>query len=98
MKPDNINMTVRIAGLELTTPILVASGTYGWGTEFDAVEGFSSDAIGAIILKGTTLEPREGNATPRIVETAGGAGILNSIGLQNPGVDTVVREYLPKLA
>ncbi len=93
----DMTLSVRIAALELRTPILVASGTYGWGTEFDAVETFSSDAIGAIVLKGTTLEPREGNATPRIVETAGGAGILNSIGLQNPGVDTVVKEYLPKL-
>ena len=92
-----VNMTVNVAGLDLRTPILVASGTYGWGTEFDEIEGYSSDAIGAVILKGTTLEPRDGNRTPRIVETAGGAGILNSIGLQNPGVDTVVREYLPRL-
>jgi len=91
-------LAVNLAGLELTTPILVASGTYGWGTEFEAIDGFAADAIGGILLKGTTLEPREGNATPRIVETAGGAGILNSIGLQNPGAEYVVREYLPKLA
>jgi dihydroorotate dehydrogenase (NAD+) catalytic subunit len=94
----SVKTSVRIGTLELATPILVASGTYGWGTEFEAIEGFRSDAIGAIVLKGTTLEPREGNRTPRIVETAGGAGILNAIGLQNPGVDYVIREYLPKIA
>ena len=93
-----MKLGVKLAGLELSTPMLVASGTYGWGTEFDAIEDFASDRIGGILLKGTTLEPREGNRTPRIVETAGGAGILNSIGLENPGAETVVREYLPKLA
>ncbi len=98
MKPKpHVNMKATVAAIELRTPIFVASGTYGWGTEFDEIEGYSSDAIGAVVLKGTTLEPREGNRTPRIVETAGGAGILNSIGLQNPGVDYVVKEYLPKL-
>ena len=95
-KPS-VNMTVKLAGLELRTPILLASGTCGWGTEFDGIERFASDAVGAVVLKGTTLAPREGNRTPRIVETAGGAGILNSIGLQNPGADYVVKEYLPKL-
>ncbi|HUV38149.1 MAG TPA: dihydroorotate dehydrogenase, partial [Planctomycetota bacterium] len=85
-EPD-VKLGVKLAGLELSTPMLVASGTYGWGTEFDAIEDFASDRIGGILLKGTTLEPREGNRTPRIVETAGGAGILNSIGLENPGAE-----------
>ncbi len=93
----NINMSVRLAGLDLRTPIILASGTCGWGTEFDEIEHFESDAVGAVSLKGTTLAPREGNRTPRIVETSGGAGILNSIGLQNPGADYVVKEYLPRL-
>jgi dihydroorotate dehydrogenase (NAD+) catalytic subunit len=93
-----INLKVRLAGLELDTPLLVASGTFGWGIEFERIEGFASDAVGAMVLKGTTFDPREGNLSPRIVETAGGAGILNSIGLENPGVEVVVREYLPRLA
>jgi dihydroorotate dehydrogenase (NAD+) catalytic subunit len=92
-----VNLRVNLAGLELSTPMVVASGTYGWGTEFEEIEGFRSDLIGAIVLKGTTLEPRKGNRTPRIVETAGGAGILNSIGLENPGVGYVVTHYLPRL-
>ena len=95
-KPE-AKVRVNLAGLELATPMLVASGTYGWGTEFEEIEEFSSAAIGAMVLKGTTLEPREGNRTPRIVETAGGAGILNAIGLENAGVEYVVKHYLPKL-
>jgi len=92
-----VKTAVDLAGLKLRTPMLVASGTFGWGTEFEEIEGFSGEAFGAIVLKGTTLEPREGNRTPRIVETAGGAGILNAIGLQNPGVEYVLENYLPKL-
>jgi len=92
-----IGIGVKLGGLELASPVVVASGTYGWGTEFEAIEAFRSDAIGAIVLKGTTLSAREGNRTPRIVETAGGAGILNAIGLQNPGAEAVVETYLPKL-
>jgi len=97
MAKRKIHVGVNLAGLELETPILVASGTYGWGTEFAAIDAFRSDAVGAILLKGTTLSPREGNRTPRIVETAGGAGILNAIGLQNPGAQAVVETYLPRL-
>ena len=92
-----VKVGVDLAGLKLATPMLVASGTYGWGTEFGEIEGFSGAAIGAMVLKGTTLEPRQGNRTPRIVETAGGAGILNAIGLQNPGVEYVINHYLPRL-
>jgi dihydroorotate dehydrogenase (NAD+) catalytic subunit len=76
-------------GLVLANPILVASGTFGYGIEYgDVVE---VDRLGAICCKGTTLKPRIGNITPRVTETPG--GMLNSIGLQNPGVDAVVEKY-----
>ena len=76
-------------GLVLRNPILVASGTFGYGTEYaDVVE---VQRLGAICCKGTTLRPRIGNPTPRVTETP--AGMLNSIGLQNPGVDAVVEKY-----
>jgi len=76
-------------GLVLANPILVASGTFGYGIEYgDVVE---VDRLGAICCKGTTLHPRIGNITPRVTETPG--GMLNSIGLQNPGVDAVIEKY-----
>jgi dihydroorotate dehydrogenase (NAD+) catalytic subunit len=76
-------------GLVLPNPILVASGTFGYGIEYgDVVE---VDRLGAICCKGTTLKPRVGNVTPRVTETPG--GMLNSIGLQNPGVDAVIEKY-----
>jgi dihydroorotate dehydrogenase (NAD+) catalytic subunit len=76
-------------GLVLANPILVASGTFGYGVEYgDVVE---VDRLGAICCKGTTLRPRIGNVTPRVTETPG--GMLNSIGLQNPGVDAVIEKY-----
>jgi len=76
-------------GLVLPNPILVASGTFGYGIEYgDVVE---VERLGAICCKGTTLKPRVGNITPRVTETPG--GMLNSIGLQNPGVDAVVEKY-----
>jgi dihydroorotate dehydrogenase (NAD+) catalytic subunit len=76
-------------GLVLENPILVASGTFGYGTEYsDVVE---IQRLGAICCKGTTLRPRIGNPTPRVTETPG--GMLNSIGLQNPGVDAVLAKY-----
>jgi len=76
-------------GLVLANPILVASGTFGYGIEYgDVVE---VDRLGAICCKGTTLMPRIGNITPRVTETPG--GMLNSIGLQNPGVDAVIEKY-----
>ncbi len=93
-----VNLRVKLGKLELSNPMIAASGTFGWGFEFERIVGFSNADLGGIVLKGTTLEARAGNATPRIVETAGGAGILNSIGLENPGVKYVVKEYLPKLA
>jgi len=93
-----VDLGVDFAGLRLRNPLVAASGTCGWGEELDRIEGFSSGLLGAIILKSTTREPRLGNPTPRVVEAAGGAGLINSIGLENPGVDVVVRDYLPRLA
>jgi dihydroorotate dehydrogenase (NAD+) catalytic subunit len=76
-------------GLRLANPILVASGTFGYGIEYGDV--VDVQRLGAICCKGTTLRPRVGNPTPRVTETPG--GMLNSIGLQNPGVDAVVNKY-----
>ena len=86
----DIDLTVDLGrGLVLPNPILVASGTFGYGVEYgDVVE---IDRLGAICCKGTTLRPRIGNPTPRVTETPG--GMLNSIGLQNPGVDAVIKKY-----
>ncbi len=85
-----VDLTVDLGrGLVLPNPILVASGTFGYGVEYgDVVE---VDRLGAICCKGTTLRPRIGNPTPRVTETPG--GMLNSIGLQNPGVDAVIEKY-----
>ena len=88
--PAELDLTVDLGrGLVLANPILVASGTFGYGVEYgDVVE---VDRLGAICCKGTTLKPRIGNPTPRVTETPG--GMLNSIGLQNPGVDAVLDRY-----
>ena len=88
--PVAIDLSVDLGrGLVLPNPILVASGTFGYGIEYgDVVE---VDRLGGICCKGTTLKPRIGNVTPRVTETPG--GMLNSIGLQNPGVDAVVEKY-----
>jgi dihydroorotate dehydrogenase (NAD+) catalytic subunit len=78
-------------GLILTNPVITASGTFGYGTEYEHL--FDIQSLGAIVCKGTTLEPREGNAQPRIAETP--CGVLNSIGLQNIGVKALVTEKAP---
>jgi dihydroorotate dehydrogenase (NAD+) catalytic subunit len=88
-------LAVEFCGLELSSPIVLLSGCVGFGEEYTRIEGFSNRDVGAIVLKGTTLAPRLGNAPHRIWETP--AGMLNAIGLQNPGVDYVVAEILPKL-
>jgi len=81
-------------GLVLRNPVLVASGTFGYGTEYaDVVD---VQRLGAICCKGTTLRPRAGNPPPRVTETP--AGMLNSIGLQNPGVNGVIEKYVPRWA
>lgn len=95
---SGVELGVDFVGLRLRNPLVAASGTCGWGEELERLEGFTGGLLGALILKSTTLEPRLGNPTPRIVETAGGAGLINSIGLENPGVEAVVRDYLPRLA
>jgi dihydroorotate dehydrogenase (NAD+) catalytic subunit len=87
---QDVDLTVDLGrGLVLPNPILVASGTFGYGIEYGDV--VDVDMLGAICCKGTTLKPRIGNPTPRVTETPG--GMLNSIGLQNPGVDAVVEKY-----
>jgi dihydroorotate dehydrogenase (NAD+) catalytic subunit len=98
MRAADVDLSVDFAGLRLRSPLVAASGTSGWGEELERIEGFANADLGAIVLKSATLEPRLGNPTPRIVETAGGAGLINSIGLENPGVDAVVRDVLPRLA
>jgi len=84
-----------LCGLKLDSPIILLSGCVGFGEEYTRVEGFSNRDVGAIVLKGTTHEPRLGNSPHRVYETP--MGMLNAIGLQNPGVDKVVDEILPGL-
>jgi dihydroorotate dehydrogenase (NAD+) catalytic subunit len=89
MSPD---LKVQLAkGLRLENPVMTSSGTFGYGTEYSGL--FDIQRLGAIICKGTTLKPREGNPQPRLVETA--FGIINSIGLQNIGVKAVIKEKAP---
>jgi dihydroorotate dehydrogenase (NAD+) catalytic subunit len=88
-------LSVEFCGLRLQSPIVLLSGCVGFGEEYTRVEGFSNRDVGAIVLKGTTLLPRLGNPAHRIYETP--SGMLNAIGLQNPGVDHVVRKILPSL-
>ena len=83
-----------LCGIELENPVMAASGTFGYGREF--AELYDINILGTFSFKGTTPEPRFGNETPRIAECS--EGMLNSVGLQNPGVDAVVREELPGLA
>jgi dihydroorotate dehydrogenase (NAD+) catalytic subunit len=86
-------MRVNVAGVELRSPVIAASGTFGYGVEFEEI--VSLDKIGAFVTKGLSREPMAGNPTPRIIETA--AGMINAIGLQNMGVRAFVEEKLPKL-
>jgi dihydroorotate dehydrogenase (NAD+) catalytic subunit len=89
------SLAVDFCGLRLASPIVLLSGCVGFGEEYTRVEGFSNATVGAIVLKGTTREPRLGNPPHRVYETP--MGMLNAIGLQNPGVDHVVRQILPAL-
>jgi dihydroorotate dehydrogenase (NAD+) catalytic subunit len=88
-------LATRFCGLDFASPLVLLSGCVGFGEEYTRVEGFSNRDAGAICLKGTTGQPRLGNAPHRVAETYD--GMLNAIGLQNPGVDKVVREILPTL-
>ena len=89
-----VNLSVNLSGIKLDNPIIPASGTYGFGYEF--ADLYDINCLGTFSFKGTTLNPRFGNPTPRIAECA--CGMLNAGGLQNPGVDKVISEELPKLA
>ena len=86
-------LSVTLCGIELDNPIIPASGTFGYGKEFS--ELYDLDVLGSISFKGTTLQPREGNSLPRIAEAP--SGMINSVGLQNPGIAAVIREELPQL-
>jgi len=88
-----VDLSVTLSGLRLDNPIIPASGTFGYGREF--AELWDIRLLGSLSIKGTTREPRFGNPTPRIAETP--CGMLNAVGLQNPGVDAVAREELPNL-
>ena len=87
-------LNVTLCGIELDNPVIPASGTFGFGYEF--AELYDINCLGTFSFKGTTLEPRFGNPTPRIAECT--AGMINAVGLQNPGVEKVISEELPKLA
>ncbi len=87
------DISVNLGGIIMKNPVAVASGTFGYGREYEDFVDISS--LGAVIVKGTTLEPRPGNARPRIVETP--SGMLNAIGLENPGIDAFLSEHLPYL-
>ena len=86
-------LQVNLCGIPLENPVIPASGTFGYGYEF--AELYDINCLGAFSFKGTTREPRFGNPTPRIAECT--AGMINAVGLQNPGVDQVISEELPKL-
>ncbi len=88
-----VNTKVTLCGIELSNPIIPASGTFGFGYEFAQL--YDINMLGTFSFKGTTLEPRFGNPTPRIAECP--SGMINAVGLQNPGVEKVISEELPKL-
>lgn len=89
-----VNTEVELCGIKMDNPVMAASGTFGYGYEF--AELYDINCLGSFSFKGTTLEPRFGNPTPRIAECE--MGMINAIGLQNPGVDKVIEEELPKLS
>ena len=89
------DLSVSFAGLSLQSPLVLLSGCVGFGEEYTRVEGYANRDVGAVILKGTTLEPRLGNTPHRLYETP--SGMLNAIGLQNPGARYVVEQVLPGL-
>lgn len=89
-----VNLGVQIGSLKFKNPVITASGTFGYGTEFD--DFIDVSRLGGIILKGTTMEPREGNPYPRMAETP--SGMLNAVGLQNKGIDYFERNIYPKIS
>ena len=88
-----VNTQVHLCGITLDNPVIPASGTFGYGYEF--ADYYDINCLGTMSIKGTTAQPRFGNPTPRIAECT--AGMLNSVGLQNPGVEAVIRTELPRL-
>lgn len=94
MSQNEIDLSTTIAGIQFKNPVIAASGTFGYGIEFSEVVDLNR--LGGLVTKGLSLRPMQGNPPPRIRETA--AGMLNSIGLQNMGVDAFIKEKLPKLS
>lgn len=92
---DKKRLEINFCGLKFSSPLVLLSGCVGFGEEYTRINGFSNTDVGAICLKGTTLEPRLGNPPHRVTETY--MGMINAIGLQNPGSKIVVDEYLPNL-
>lgn len=88
-----VDLSVNLAGVRLDNPVIPASGTFGFGEEFKDL--YDLDILGAISFKGTTVTPRLGNPVPRIAECS--SGLINSVGLQNPGLDAVIAEQLPRM-
>jgi len=88
-----VDTKVTLCGWELDNPVIPASGTFGYGEEFK--DFYDINVLGSIVLKGTTREPRYGNPTPRIADCT--SGMINSVGLQNPGIDKVIGEEIPRL-
>ena len=88
-----VDLSVNLAGVRLDNPVIPASGTFGFGEEFKDL--YDLDILGAISFKGTTVAPRLGNAVPRSAECS--SGLINSVGLQNPGIDAVIAEQLPRM-
>lgn len=93
MEMNSVDLTARLGNLTLKNPVIPASGCFGYG--YEMADWYDINILGAISFKGTTLHPRFGNELPRVAECT--AGILNSVGLQNPGVDRVISEELPKM-
>lgn len=90
-----VDLSVNLCGIHFNSPVAMASGNAGYGIEYQSVSGFSNADVGAMFLKGTTLEPKLGNKPERVMESP--SGLLNSIGLQNPGAHAVINDYLPRL-
>jgi len=94
MKKGTPNTSITIAGISFKNPVIAASGTFGFGREYARL--YDINALGGFCTKGLTIEPRDGNMPPRIAETS--SGILNSVGLQNPGVEAFIKEEVPFLS
>lgn len=90
-----MDLSVNICGIQCQSPVAMASGNAGYGIEYQSVSGFSNKDVGAVFLKGTTLQPKLGNKPERVMESP--SGLLNSVGLQNPGAKEVIEKYISRL-